>query len=316
MTSIYGFVKSTKVAVVLLIVIVVLSVIATLVPQGQEEAYYLAEFQPSTARLILSLQLDRFFSSVIFSITLAVFTLNLAACTLDRMVTRLRRRARKRFGPDLIHFGLLVLIVGGIVTLRGRQEATAYLGEGDVMSLSGGYELVVEAYEYFAYDTGRPKDWVTTVSVDREAKRVVEGFRIEVNRPLRVGDLKVYQASYGQEAIAVLVDESGDRKVIRSGEGLEWEKGLLILAGVQGAEEIDGNVAVFENWYQHERTGIYRAGAGGGIGEYVLESLSIRDVTGLNVVRDPGYVPVVIALIMVTLGFALTITQKIGDRQI
>jgi hypothetical protein len=47
-----------------------------------------------------------------------------------------------------------------------------------------------------------------------------------------------------------------------------------------------------------------------------VEELGSRDVTGLTAVKDPGFIPVVIALIIVAAGLTLTLLQKRKDKDI
>ncbi len=79
---------------------------------------------------------------------------------------------------------------------------------------------------------------------------------------------------------------------------------------------VEGNIAVFEKWENHSRTEAYQVGIGDKIGEYTVEELGSRDVTGLKAVKDPGFIPVVIALIIVATGLTLTLIQKRKDKDI
>ena len=79
---------------------------------------------------------------------------------------------------------------------------------------------------------------------------------------------------------------------------------------------IEGNRAVFERWEEHSRTAVYQTEIGETIGEYTVTELGSRDVTGLKAVKDPGFIPVVIALIIVAAGLTLTLVQKRKDQDI
>ena len=109
---------------------------------------------------------------------------------------------------------------------------------------------------------------------------------------------------------AIMRDAEGVSAPISSGEGFELEGAVVIFQG------IEGNTAVFEKWENHTRTEAYRVGIGETIGEYILEELGSRDVTGLKAVKDLGFIPVVIALIIVAAGLTLTLVQKRKDKDI
>ena len=99
---------------------------------------------------------------------------------------------------------------------------------------------------------------------------------------------------------------------IRSGQGFRDEETIIIFSDVDSQE----GVAVFEEWEGHQLKEVHRVGTSETIGEYTVEHVLSRDVTGLREVTDPGYLPVIIALILVTGGLSLTFIQKIGDNKL
>jgi hypothetical protein len=313
--ALYKFLRSVKLAVVLILVIAALSILATLIPQRQEAAFYFHTYSPFLARVVLALGLDHFFRSVPFLAPVALFFVNLSVCTVDRMAARSRRNARRRHGPDLIHLGLLALIVGAMFTVFARKEAMVYLAEGEQIVLPGDYALRVLRFDFERYPDGRPKDWISTVEVRRGDQEVIPSFAIEVNRPLKVNRVKVYQASYADEARALLTDPEGKQYTIRSGEGFEWQGRLLLFQGVEQPSSDGAGRAIFEEWQGHERAGVLRVARGEMIGQYRVGDLSSQMVTGLKAVRDPGFLPVVIALVVVAAGLSLTLLQKRKDLE-
>jgi cytochrome c biogenesis protein len=312
MPALYQFFKSVRLAVVLLLLITVLSVAGSLVPQGWDLARYQQSYPAPLAALILALGVNRLFSSVLFLLPVALFAVNLAVCTVDRMVSRSRRQARRRFGPDLIHLGLLVLIAGALLSLQSRREGIAWLGEGDRIGLPGGYEMQLLSFRTLLYEDGRPRDWVSTVAISRGGEEVVASYPVEVNRPLKVAGLSLYQSSFRREARAVLTGSGGDRLTVVNGRGVKWgAEALLFFLGVDGPE--GAAPAVFQRWEGHTVTATYRTEPAGQVGGYTLESLTFRDLTGLKVVKDPGFPVVVAALVVIAAGLTLTYVQKRKD---
>jgi hypothetical protein len=308
--SLYRFLRSIRLAVVLILIIAALSILSTLIPQGNDAAFYFHKYGAFWARLILALDLHDLFRSMLFLIPVAVFFINLTVCAVDRLVGRKRRKARRRHGPDLIHLGLLLLIIGAMFSVFGRREGLVYMGEGDEIQLPGQYVLRLVDYEYQEYEDGRPKDWISTVEVRREGEVVIDSFPIEVNKPLRVGGIKVYQTSFAREYRALMQDREGTRKPIAGGQGFEMEGSVMIFRGIEAGS------AVFEQWRKHTRTAVLRVGIGERIGEYTVIELGSRDVTGLKAVKDPGFIPVLIALIVVAAGLSLALVQKRKDGKI
>jgi hypothetical protein len=146
--------------------------------------------------------------------------------------------------------------------------------------------------------------------VFRNGELLIASFPIEVNKPLRIGGIRIYQASFGREDRALLRDREGISRPITGGRGFEMEGKVVIFRG------IDGERAVFEQWEQHSRTAVHRRGIGETIGEYTIAEMGSREVTGLKAVKDPGFLPVVIALIVVAAGLTLTLVQKTKDREL
>jgi cytochrome c biogenesis protein ResB len=138
----------------------------------------------------------------------------------------------------------------------------------------------------------------------------MDSYPIEVNKPLRIGGIRIYQITFARQDRAFLRDGRGQRRPIASGEGFEWQGGVVILRG------IEGDTAIFEKWEGHSRTAVYRVAVGERIGEYSVEEVGSREVTGLKAVKDPGFVLVVIALIIASTGLTLTLVQKGKDKQI
>jgi hypothetical protein len=308
--ALYRFFRSIRLAVVLILIIAVLSILSTLIPQGRDAGFYFHSYGAYWGQVFLILSLDSFFRSLLFLIPVGFFFVNLSVCTIDRLVNRERRKSRRRHGPDLIHVGLLLLIISAMFSVFGRIESLVYMGEGDEIQLKGQYIIRLVDYEYQEYENGRPKDWISTVEVRRNGEILIASFPIEVNRPLRIGGIRIYQTSFAREDRALLRDADGIAGPIASGQGFEMEGAMIVFRG------IEGDTAVFERWEQHSRTAIYRRGIGEMIGEYTIARLGSRDVTGLKAVKDPGFIPVVIALIIVAAGLTLTLIQKGKDKDL
>ena len=310
MFPLYKFFRSVRLAVVLILIIAVLAIVSTLIPQGKDPAFYFHSHGAFWAKLVLTLHFDDFFRSPLFLIPVGLFFINLSVCAVDRLVSRERRRARHRHGPDLIHVGLLLLIVAAMVSAPGRRESLVYMAKGEEIRLKGEYTVRLVDFEYQEYEDGRPKDWISMVEVYRNGELVIPSYSIEVNKPLRIAGVRIYQSSFGREDRALLKDEDGISRTITNGRGFEVEGGVIVFRG------IEGKMAVFEHWEQHSRRAIYRVGIGEAIGEYTVGDLGSRDVTGLKAVKDPGFIPFLIALIIVAAGLTLTLIQKGKDREL
>jgi hypothetical protein len=70
--AVYGFFKSVRLTIVLILVIAALSLLASLVPQGRADAWYRSHYPPLFSGLIRLADLPRFFSSAGFLVPAAV----------------------------------------------------------------------------------------------------------------------------------------------------------------------------------------------------------------------------------------------------
>jgi cytochrome c biogenesis protein ResB len=314
MNTIFRFFRSVRLAVTLLLIITVLSILATLVPQGRQEGFYRQTYSPAISQVIMAVRLDRFFGSVIFLLPLALFTVNLAVCAFDRLFKRHRAKAQKRYGPDLIHLGLLLLIAGGILTTALRKDELFWLGEGDTVELTDGYSLKLLSFQFLKYENGSPKDWISTVSVTHGGRVENASFPIEVNRPLRLGRLRLYQSSYSTEGDVELKDSAGALFAMKIGEVFTEPDGSYYLADVEPSDG-SGSSAIFQKWVNHALDSTMKVTAPGSIGPYEVARISARRITGLTAVKDPGAVPVIIALIIIGAGLALTYIQKLREAK-
>ncbi len=110
-----------------------------------------------------------------------------------------RKRSLGRFGSDFVHLGLLVILVGAIVTGLARVRSALPLRVGETAAApGGGFRVRLDDFRTERYPNGSVKDWKSFVSVlpdgaSAPALRAV----VEVNRPLSFRGYSFYQMSYG-----------------------------------------------------------------------------------------------------------------------
>jgi cytochrome c biogenesis protein len=315
--KLFLFFKSVKLAVVVLIFIAVTSILATLVPQGRDLAFYYHTYSPIVASLIVNSGFDNFFRSFLFILAAILFFLNLGVCAVDRLVRELKGKRRKRFGPDMIHVGMLILVVGSLVTFIGRKEGSTFLAIGDEINLPGGYLLHLENFEFFTYEDGKPKDWISTVDVFKDGELIVDSYEIEVNRPLNVGRIDVFQSSYGEEGRVYLTDPAGRQEIVKQGGRFETDQATYVFSGIFADPDAAGqSAAYFQRSVNSVNSSIVKRTVEDSIDGWTVGDFGVFNVTGLQAVMDPGFVPALVGLILAGIGLAVTYLQKIGDKEI
>ena len=313
MKAVYDFFRSVRLAVVLVLVIAALSVLATLVPQGRADAWYASHYPPVLTALIRFSGLPRFFRSAGFLVPVLLLTVNLGVCAVDRVIRRVKNKARPRFGPDLVHLGLLVLIAGGIVTALGRQETTLSLAAGEDAALSPVYALHLLSLQSLKYDNGTPKEWTSTVRVSRDGSVDIPSFPIRVNHPLRLKGLSVYQTGWELQGILSLREAGGQETTATTGQGFPFGESFWYFAQTQMTRTAWSVLAVEYSRKDMKPVSTRELRAGDTLGPYTVSGITAREVTGLKAVNDPGFAPFLVALALVVAGLVLTFAQKKGE---
>jgi cytochrome c biogenesis protein len=94
MRSVWKFLSSVKLAIVLIILLTVTSVIGTLIPQGRSVAAYSARYGGSLASIFDALRLTGVFRAPWFLALLLLFAANIIVCTVTRFGPKWRRAFR------------------------------------------------------------------------------------------------------------------------------------------------------------------------------------------------------------------------------
>jgi hypothetical protein len=310
--AVYRFFKSVRLALVLTLVVIALSLLATLVPQSRPDAWYRSRYSPSVYAVVDFLGLENLFRSPLFLLPVLLFTINLGTCTIDRLIRRARHKVPRRYGPDLVHVGLLVLIAAGLVTAVMRQEKTWQLAAGEDASISPTYTVHLESLALQKYDDGRPRDWISTVSVTSGKRKVIDGFPIQVNHPLRLSGVTLYQSSWVTQGMIDVRQPDGAPGSATAGEGFTEGDSFWYFTDVK--QERGQWRALFEQYHGKSLMATRLLGPGDTVGPFTVERVSVRDVTGLKAVSDPGLAPFLVAAVLILAGLCLTWFQKRGEQ--
>jgi hypothetical protein len=321
--KILAFLSSIRLAVFLIAYLAGMGVLATLVPQGREPEFYAGAYPRLVAGLILGSGLSSFFRSWLFILPAFLFFANLSACTMSRLLREVRKAGPRRHGPDILHLGLMILIIGAVLSFAGRKEGFVRLAVGDAVALPDGRLLRLDRFEYLRYGDGRPKEWTSEVSVLKAGEAEIEAFPIRVNNPLKLGRLSVYQVSHDVEsalgvrlagaAAGAAAAPPGGAAIERSlAQGEEFEAGgasIFFMAPDEGR----GKALVRLKDAKGGAT-VLKLGPGDEAGPFLVSSFGDRDLAGLEAVVDPGYPLVLAALILVGAGTFLAFIQKLKDQ--
>jgi len=128
--------------------------------------------------------------SVIFLFPLLLFFINLLSCTLWRIKKQNSLKYLSRIGPDLIHIGILILILCGLFSPFLKEEREIMVEEGDRVSLPDNIQLEIESVNFHTYNDGRPKEWL--VNINRNGMSEA----LKINHPYQVGKVRIFLQSF------------------------------------------------------------------------------------------------------------------------
>ena len=108
-----------------------------------------------------------------------------------------RKRRLGGLGSDVVHLGLLVILIGGFTSgFAGRRSELA-LREGETVDVPrAGFSVRLDKFDTEYYAQGGVKDWKSTVTVIENGVPVLTRV-VEVNHPLIHRGVSFYQSSYG-----------------------------------------------------------------------------------------------------------------------
>ncbi len=88
---VWGFLSSVKLTIVLLILLAIVSVVGTVIPQGQGAVEYAQTLTPAMFRFLSTLQLFDMYNAPWFRLLIAFLALNLVVCSINRFPSTWKR---------------------------------------------------------------------------------------------------------------------------------------------------------------------------------------------------------------------------------
>lgn len=252
--AVWRFFASTRLALVLLVLLGLGSILGTFIPQIPQTGLSLEHLQPRYSPFVFSLlrffQVFDLFHSWWFSLLLSLLALNLLACSLPRIqaLPRILKGApgkRRRVGFLLVHLGVMIVLVAGAFGQVAAEEGTLTLLPGEesdriqiregALTRSRKLSFTVRCKKFgierFASGSGGIRDYVSVLEVIKK-DRVVLSRRVEVNTPLTHAGFSFYQSSYQN---APRLDRARLRVKDAEGErAVEAASGDLVARGADG----------------------------------------------------------------------------------
>jgi len=242
-----------------------------------------------------------------------------------------------RIGVILLHFGLVILFLGGLITTLLGYSLMSWGSPGDILSVQErDFQVRVDDFQILTNPQGQVKDYLCTLTVLEDGKEV-RTKQIEVNKPLKYRGITFYQSSYRsnpRQVESVTLSVRGTQKeasmqivelVKNDTKQIPGTDYRIEIADFAGNFRMDGgrvfsvpgmnefrNPAVKLNVYDNEQSLIksgwvfnpQMAGFHNFFEDYQFQLVDFSRITatGLNVRKNPGAVWIWIGLVLMSLG--------------
>ncbi len=203
------FFCSIPLVIVLLGLIIIGSALGSCIPQGLPLAEYSAKYGIARAQLFFLLGLNDVYHAPWFIALLSLLWLSLFTCTLRQL-----KSWRKSFRSIITHLGLLVILLGALVTGAFGEKGFLMVYEGHSQDVFLGadnkfrnldFKIYLDDFEIEWYDSAsdnkresRIKDFKSKIVVIDNGKAVAAKI-VRVNHPLTYKGFTFLQSSYDKK---------------------------------------------------------------------------------------------------------------------
>jgi cytochrome c biogenesis protein len=225
------FLRSMKFGIFLLILIMLLSMVGTFIPQGLDEHSYSHEYSEMVTKIIIGLGLDDVYNSKIFGVLFVAFTLNLFLCSTSRFFKIIKKfkgtssienieldstdKIENKIGylgSWLLHFGILLVIIFYSYGHITYFTESVYGVPGMIRSINGTeYQVKINDFTIEYDEEGVIKQYISQIDLLDKSQNILKSSYAAVNSPMRYEGYTFYQTAYGWAA---------ECQVLKSGENL------------------------------------------------------------------------------------------------
>ncbi len=195
--NLVSWLSSMKFAVYLLILVGAVSALGTIIPQGQPPAFYLRTYGDGIGTVINFLSLNDLYHIWWFYALMLILGAAIMVCSLQRL-----RHARSLItvGSLVFHLAIVVILAGAVWSLGYSRSAMVDLAEQQTVALAdyglGSGQLTLNSFAIDYYPDLQPRQYTSDIGLTGYEQRNYYQ-TINVNNPLRAGNLKIYQSNWG-----------------------------------------------------------------------------------------------------------------------
>lgn len=115
----------------------------------------------------------------------------------DQIYLHARKKVLGFFGSDFVHLGIIIILIGGILSGVAGIRFNLSISEGETLPIPGAdFQIRLDEFTTDYYPNGNVKDWRSSLTVIENKKNILNQ-TIEVNHPLSYKGYVFYQSTYG-----------------------------------------------------------------------------------------------------------------------
>ncbi len=203
-----------RTAIILLALCALVSMAGTFVVQGLPPQDYLAEYGVFWADVILYSGLHNYVHAPWFLALWGLLLCSVSMCLYQQTRGRLRRLRLRNVGYLALHYGILILAIGALITgiwgWRGTLNLRLHEPDNIVLAFQGNdvkvhqlpFQVTATGFDVTRYQDGQPRQYQTTLTTSAAAAT----YQLQVNQPVTIGAYTFYQASFGDAGSPITLE--------------------------------------------------------------------------------------------------------------
>lgn len=340
MTKLWNFFASTVLTIILSILICLIAVWGSLLTVRYPEFYRSLDQVILLPRLLSFGANNLSFTLWIYIliVLIALFAINTAICTTDRVFSIIRNRSPwQTILPHIVHIGFLIALLGHLLgSSYGFKSPENFIMKGDSIAVPNSEGLKVRLDDVVVEGRANSKEiesLKTTVTLIEGAQEILTG-DIEINGPLIYKGIAFYHLNHGQMPMGLVLRAGGEIKKVAFDSSFETPSGDTFKFGVIYPDfALDGDTGqaysrsgAFRNPAQEIISGagnrgylaISRPGSSVTIDgtEIVLEDFILDTYVVLSINKDPGIGLIIAGSLVLTFGIILIFIFRGGRAEL
>ncbi|MBI5598717.1 MAG: cytochrome c biogenesis protein ResB [Deltaproteobacteria bacterium] len=270
----------------------------------------------------------------IFVFLIALFAVNTAVCTADRLYLIIRKKSPFRsFLPQAVHVGFLIALLGHLAgSLYGFRSYGNLVVKGEALAVphAEGLSMRLDGVDVRFDDAGEVESLSSAVTLLKGGTEVKKG-GIRPNSPLIYRGMAFYYVDHGRSVTGFLLDASGERKEAGFGKGFVTADGKRYSLGAlypDMAFDVEGRPysrsGQYRNPYQEitsiddNESGfldVSRPGGGVSIGGKTITLVNhiVSPYAVFTINKDPGIWFIIAGSFVLTAGMVLLLFSR-GEK--